>query len=162
MASKRKKKAEREITLKQMRGVQNIVSGEYPSKAKALQAAGYSAKSGNSMNPKRFLQQDGVKKYIRSLNKESRKIFGKSIEKKVVEIYVAGMGATKLFGKDAIEHPDWVARKAFADNMASMLGMKGETAPQKGNQYNFFMFNQTERDEFNSAFGDFVKGYFKK
>lgn len=147
---------------RQKDGVKNILSGKYPSKAKALLAAGYS--SATAHKPARFVAMDGVQKYLKKLDKESRRIFdGKGIEDKVIEVYTGGLGATKLYGKNAKEHPDWLARKAFADKIGGMLGMggSGEGPGTNNNQYNFFMFKNEEKEEFNSAFGGFVKNYFK-
>ena len=152
-----------EPTELQKKGVENIMSGDFQSRPKALEGAGYSKKS--SKKGSDWVKQAGVHKYVELLDKESIRKYGKEngIRAKVVEVYVAGLEATKLFGKNAIEHPDWLARKAFADRVAPMLGMgTGAPEPGKGNQYNFFMFDNREKSEFNSAFGKFVKGHFKQ
>ena len=153
---------EHETSTRQKRVVDNMLSGDYPSKAKAIKAAGYS--DAMAHKPARVINSSGVQKYVKKLDKKSRELFGVSIGDKIVEVYTEGMGATKLFGKNAIEHPDWLARKAFADKIGPMIGL-GTGPPEgggKGNQYNFFMFNQQEKSEFNSAFGKFVKGHFKQ
>ena len=150
-----------ETTLKQKRGVNNMLSGKFPSKAKALEAAGYSHTIAHK--PQGFIRSAGVQNYLKKLNIESKRLFdGKGIEDKVIEVYTEGLGATKLFGKKGIEHPDWLARKAFADKIGGLLGMGTEDKGGDQNQYNFFMFKPQEKEEFNQAFGGFVKNYFKK
>jgi len=151
------------ITNRQKKGVANLLSGDYPSKKAALVAAGYTSPASVSRNPATFMRQKGVQKYVKLLDKESRRIFnGQGIEKKVIEVYVAGLKATKLFGKNAVKHPDYLARKAYADRISPMVGIEGgDKGGKDQNQYNFFMFNNQEKNDFNEAFGKFVKNHFK-
>ena len=149
-------------TDRQKRGVKNILSGKFKNKKEALMAAGYS--DSVARKPADFVRSPSVQKYLQLLDVESRKKFnGQGIEDKVIEVYTEGLSATKLFGKNAKEHPDWLARKAFADKIGGMLGIGGsdQGGGDNNNQYNFFMFGKEEKEEFNEAFGEFVKNHNK-
>ena len=147
------------ITNRQKKGVANLLSGDYPTKKAALMDAGYTSKGSVSRNPATFMRQKGVQKYVKLLDKESRRVFnGQGIEKKVIEVYVDGLQATKLFGKNAVKHPDFLARKAYADRISPMVGIEGgDKGGGDQNQYNFFMFSNQEKNDFNKDFAKFVK-----
>lgn len=153
-----KKGRDMPTTDQQKDGVKAILSGKYVTRTEALRSVGY--KTG----PGTFMKSTGVQKYLKMLDVESKRRFnGRGIEDKVVDTYVEGLEATKLYGKNAIKHPDYLARKAFADKIGGMLGIGGtDDGGGDKNQYNFFMFGQEEKQEFNEAFGEFVKNQTKK
>lgn len=143
--------------------VNNLISGEYKTKEGAAIAAGYSpntARDGKSIN--KVLKSEAVEIYLKKLDKMARARFKSSLHDKVMETYLDGLEATKLFGKDAIEHPDYMARKAFADKFAEFFGWTKGT-PQGGgsqNQFNFFMFKKEEREDFNQQFEGFLRKFY--
>ena len=143
-------------TPKQVKGVDNILSGRYPSPTKALRAAGYGkyVKTG-----KEFFKAQGVELYLKTLSKVAKKRWNYSLPDKVMLTYLDGLEATKLYGKDAEEHPDWLARKAFADRFAEFFGWtRGETSPVgRLQQFNFFSVNEEDRKNFNENFKLFLR-----
>ena len=97
----------------QKMAVDNILSGKFKTKKAAMLDAGYSEPV--SGNPSQQLaHRKGVQAYLKSLGGKAISKWGMPIEDKVMDVYMEGLDATRLYGKDAIEHPDWGARKSFA------------------------------------------------
>ena len=143
-------------TLKQVKGVDNVLSGRFPSASQALRAAGY----GKHVKPgPEFFKAQGVELYLKTLSKVAKKRWNYSLPDKVMLTYLDGLEATKLAGKDAVEHPDWLARKAFADRFAEFFGWtRGETsAVGRLQQFNFFSVNEDDRKNFNENFKLFLR-----
>lgn len=146
-------------TEKQIKAVNGVLSGKNPSQA--MTEAGYSPKT-SSHAKQNFFQSRGVIQYLTKMNEESLKKFNMNLEDKVIDVYLNGLDATKLHGRNAIEHPDWLARKAFADKLAEFMGWTKENKAQTlNNQYNFFSFPQKEREDFNVKFTSFLRTYYK-
>lgn len=143
-------------TVKQVKGVDNILSGRFPNSTQALRAAGYGKhiKVGQE-----FYKAQGVELYLKTISKVAKKRWNYSLPDKVMLTYLDGLEATKLAGKDAVEHPDWMARKVFADRFAEFFGWtRGETSPVgKLQQFNFFSVNEDERKNFNENFEKFLR-----
>jgi len=147
-------------TEKQIKAINGVLAGKNLSQA--MTGAGYSRKTTSHVK-QNFIKSRGVAQYLAKMDKESQMRFNMNLEDKLVSVYVSGLEATKLHGRNAIEHPDWLTRKAFADKIGGMLGMGNrDQEDTTNNQYNFFMFKKEEKEEFNSAFAGFVRGYFKK
>src|SRR3990167_1627478 len=148
-------------TIKQKRAVQNILGGQFRNVAEAMRDAGYSQTT--SHRPKEKLANaKGVQAYLEQLGGKAIQKFGMSLEDKVAETYLEGLTATKLYGKNAIEHPDWAARKSFADALASFLGWTKDQS-QVGNihrQFNYFGVSEDQRDVFNKKFSDFLNKFY--
>lgn len=107
-------------TKKQREAVNNVLSGEYKSIAKAMRAAGYSEKS--SYNPKHTLaNRKGVQNYIGSLSDSAQKRWNMSLDEKVMDVYLDGLDATKLHGKKGVEYPDYKMRLEYANKVAEFL-----------------------------------------
>ena len=150
-------------TPKQQIAVDNIVSGKFKSVKGAMVDAGYSEESAKNPGVK-LLHSRGVEEYLKSLSIKCRQRFKMGLRDKVMEVYLDGLEATKLYGKDALERPDHLARKAFADKFAEFFGWsRASTLPQGNfNQFNYFSVDEKKRDEFNSNFRDFIKSFYKR
>lgn len=59
---------------------------------------------------------------------------------KLSTVLKEGLEATKLFGKDAVRHPDYMARHKYMETGLKLLGIQESPAPAGGNTFNF---NQT-------------------
>ena len=150
-----KRKHKPKTTPMQKEAVDNIMSGKYKSKKKALLAAGYSENTAN--NPgKDFIARTGVQKYLASFEKKAVVKFGMSLDQKIQEVYLDGLDADKPFGKNDIM-PDHRMRKEFADTIQESRGMMRSKGRSKSQTFNFFMFDKESRDKFNDAFNDFVR-----
>ena len=146
-------------TEKQIKAINGVLSGKNPSQA--MTGAGYSRKT-TSHTKQNFFHSQGVLQYLAKMDKESLMRFNMNLGDKLVSVYVGGLEATKLHGRNAIEHPDWIARKAFADKLAEFMGWTKEDKTRTfNNQYNFFAVPLEEREDFNIKFGQFVKDYSK-
>ncbi|HZX13020.1 MAG: hypothetical protein UV58_C0013G0008 [Candidatus Wolfebacteria bacterium GW2011_GWC1_43_10] len=142
----------------QKRGVDNILSGKYNAAAPALRDAGYKPKT--VINPQEnFFKAQGVGLYLKTLSKVAKKRWNVSLPDKVALTYLDGLEATKLYGKNAIEAPDYMARKVYADRFAEFFGWThGDLAPgAKLQQFNFFSVDEKTRNDFNSHFREFLK-----
>ena len=145
-------------TMMQKRGVDNLLSGKYNKIKPALIDAGFSNRT--VANPREnFFKAKGVEVYLKTLSKVAKKRWSMSLGDKVAMTYLDGLEATKLFGKDAIEHPDFMARKAFADSFAKFFGWSHEqlTPGSKFQQFNFFSTAENEKRNFNDSFRVFLK-----
>jgi len=147
-------------TAKQKQAVDNVLGGKFKNLNSALQDAGYSKSSSMSAQRNVFMRR-GVEVYLAQLDKKAQRRFGLNLKEKVMETYLDGLDATKWVrkGKRSIEHPDFLARKQFADKFSEFFQWSSDAPPQKeGQQYNFFMFSEKEQGEFNDKFKDFLKG----
>lgn len=103
---------------KQIKAINNFLSGQFKSLASAMRNAGYSENS--SYNPRHvLLNRRGVQAYFRDLSSEARKRFKAPLEEVVMNIYLGGLTATKG-GKGP--QPDWRVRLAHADRFAFLWG----------------------------------------
>lgn len=157
----------KETTPKQKAAVDNVLSGQYKYKGKnsiraSMMAAGFS--EATSGDPTRNLaERQGVQIYLEKLGEKAKKKFGMELRDKVMETYLDGLEATKLMGKDSIEHPDYSTRLAFADRFSDFFGWLEQRREAKAyNQYNFFSVNEKERAKFNTNFKGFLDKYYKK
>lgn len=151
-------------TEKQIQTVDNIVSGKFKKLAPAMRDGGYSQSSSLS-SQNAFLKRRGVELYLKTLSKLCKRRFNLSLQDKVMTTYLDGLEATKLFGKDAIEHPDHLTRMSAADRFAEFFGWKRGFMPVAGQQFNtfnFFSVEQEEQKKFNDNFknmlGQFYNG----
>lgn len=140
------------------RAVDNWLSGKFKTKKDALLEAGYS-QSTASTNAHNVFQTQGIQLYLKTLSKISKHRTGLSLPDKVAMVYLDGLEATKLYGKNAIEAPDWQARKAFADKFSEFFGWSHpQFAPgSKFQQFNFFATPVEERQSFNDDFKVFLR-----
>lgn len=160
---RRKGRIRRAVTVTdlQKRAVDNILSGDYASASKAMVAAGYSPTS--SKDPRYLLfERSGVKAYLAELEQKSKKKYGMSMAEKTIDVYMGGLEATKLYGKDALEHPDYAVRKAYADKLTEFMGWHGSSGenPIKSNKTqinNFFVTPKEEQESFNKDFKQFMR-----
>lgn len=148
----------------QKRAVDNILSGEYPTKKAALEAAGY--KESAASTPKATLAKaEGVQIYLKQLDLDAKERWGKSIGHKVMDVYADGLDATKLYGKDSVEHPDFGERRQYADRLSELMGWRKPQAeagsrPIQYQQFNYFSVNEERREEFNKNFKKFLKDFY--
>ena len=146
----------------QKAAVDNLLSGEYKAVAPAMRDAGYS-KSSSLQSHKALIGRRGVQNYIKTLSAKAQKRWNTTIEDKVLDTYLDGLEATKLYGKNAIPHPDFMARKAFADRFAGFFGWVREGGLPTGSyqQINFFEVAREERRQFNENFKGFLRDFYK-
>ena len=133
-------------TAKQKMAVDAIISGKAKSKMGAMRIAGYSKSSTNDAVTRLF-NGGGIKKYLAELDRKSREKFGLTIQDKVMETYLNGLDATKLYGKKAKEHPDHLARIAYADRFSKFFGWEKTGIEDKANEYNQFNFFQVKPED---------------
>src|SRR3990167_4824318 len=129
----------------QKRGVDNILSGKYKTYAHALRDAGY-APSVAAHAEDKFFKAKGVQLYLKTLSKVAKKRWSVSLPDKVALTYLDGLEATKLYGKNAVEHPDHAVRLSYADRFAEFFGWRrGEAVGSvKNQQFNFFSVDEKE------------------
>lgn len=147
-----------EPTKRQKKGVDNILSGKFDHFAPALRDAGYA--EATAIEPKKnFLQSQGVKVYLKTLSKVAKKRWNLSLPDKVAMTYLNGLEATKLYGKEGTEHPDYSVRKSYADRFATFFGWtRGETTSNsKLQQFNFFSLDDDTKEDFNDSFKTFLR-----
>lgn len=146
-------------TEKQIKAINGVLAGKKPTQA--LTEAGYSPKTSSHVK-QNFFHCRGVIQYLAKMDKESLRKFKMHTGEKLIDVYLNGLEATKLHGRNAIEHPDWLARKAFADKLAEFMSWTKEDKVQTfNNQYNFFSVPLNEREDFNVKFSQFVRDYYK-
>lgn len=150
---------------RQKRAVDNVISGKFHSKRQALLDAGYDKTVAD--RPSQVFKSHGVQVYLKTLSKISKKRYSLSLQDKVMLTYLDGLDATKLYGKEGREHPDWMARKQFADSLADLMKFSPENPMNQKNrsgnfnQFNFFSMNERDRQNVNSTFKDFLGKYYK-
>lgn len=54
-----------------------------------------------------------------------------------------GLKATKLYGKDAIEHPDYSSRRKYHEALGQILGVESKGVTVQNNQFNFAKLEAT-------------------
>ena len=143
--------------------VDNLISGQFKTKEAAAVSAGYTRKSVEAGVASRVLKTHAVDVYLKKLDKISRTKFRVGLQDKVMNTYMEGLDATRLFGKEGIEHPDWQARKSFADSFATFFGwIESEKShpTQQNNQFNFFSVPKEEQEVFNNEFEQFLKQFY--
>jgi len=151
------------VTEKQRRAVDNIVTGKFKTAPPAMRDAGYTLESSKEPD-KNLFSRRGVELYLKTLSKVCKNRFNLSLQDKVMTTYLDGLEATKLYGKNAIEHPDTMARIASADRFAEFFGWKRgvvPTASQQFNQFNFFSIDQEEQKRFNDNFKNMLGKYYE-
>ncbi len=110
-------------TPKQMKAVDNIVSGRFRSTAAAMRDAGYSSVS--ATHPAHVLMNSrGVEAYLTMLDEKSQRKYNLNLGDKIMEGYLEGLEATKplKLGQRVVEIPDWMTRKQFLDRFAEFFG----------------------------------------
>lgn len=150
-------------TAKQKLATDLLLSGKASSVPDAMRQAKYSPSSVNNSG-KVFVRSQGVEVYLKSLDEKSREKFGMSIQDKVMNVYYEGLEATKLFGKEAIEHPDHPTRISAADRMASFFGWQKlgiEDESKQYNQFNFFNVKPEKQKLFQENLKSFIKKSYK-
>jgi len=163
-------KYKRKTTPMQKRAIDNILSGKFKTVGgktnlgKAMLAAGYTPSSARV--PANLPKRTGVQLYLKRIEKRAKKKLGIPLRDKVMDTYLEGLRATKLYGKEAKEHPDYLARKAYADQFAEFFGWidkhkSGSGAVPAFNQFNFFSVDEKKRQKFNDSFKSFLKRYYK-
>ena len=158
-----------EPTVMQKTAVNNVLSGDFkrkdgmPDVPAAMRGAGYSKETSTSTK-KNLFKCFGVQLYLKRLDDTAKKRWKVSLPDKVMQTYMEGLDATKLYGKDAIEHPDWANRKAFADKFSEFFNWSQAMAAPVGgfNQFNFFAIDEDQRNKFNNNFKGFLQQYYKK
>ena len=143
-------------TQKQKQAVENMLSGKYKDQGKAIEAAGYTRSV--SEHPKTLIQSDGVQKYLKSLDKKSRKILGIGVDEAIVETYIKGLKADKPYGREGEVHADYATRKKYVDTIAEFKGLKTQQPIPTGghNQFNFFSVPKKDQEEFNEKLKGFL------
>jgi len=143
---------------KQVKAVNNLLSGKFKTQSAALEDAGYSPKTPTT----EVLHYRGVQVYLKRLGKSFKERYGKELPDQVIEGYADGLRATKLYGKDGIEMPDWTARKQYLDAFAEFFGWKHQAIAQgaKIQQNNFFSVPKNEQSKFNDDFKEFIRKFY--
>ncbi len=145
-------------TAKNKLAVDLLISGNAKGKEDALRKAGYT--EGSVTNASHIFKQVGVLNYLKSLDQASREKFGKSIQDKVMGTYFDALDATKLYGKEAIEHPDYRVRIESADRFTKFFGWELVEPTEEGkqfNQFNFFNVNPNKQRQFHENLKSFLK-----
>lgn len=145
-------------TPKQKKGVDNLLSGKYDTISPALRDAGYSKST--AIEPKKnFLNAQGVKIYLKTLSKVSKKRWNLSLPDKVASVYLDGLSADKPYGKEGKPHPDYQTRLSYADRFAKFFGWTSgeDNSTKKLQQFNFFSVDTKEQNDFNENFKLFLK-----
>ena len=130
-------------TARQKRAIDNILSGGFKTIASAMREAGYSIRS--SHNPKHILaNRRGVQNYIQSLPNTARKRWGITLQEKVLDVYLDGLDAIKLHGKEGNEHPDYIIRLDYANKISEFIGwlQPRHFSRKLTSIHNFFEANQ--------------------
>jgi hypothetical protein len=146
----------------QKRAVQNILSGKFKSTAAAMRDAGYSETTSHRPAEK-LARSKGVQAYLHELGDDAIAKWGMSIENKVMDVYLSGLEATKLVGKNAVSQPDWQSRLQFANSFASFFGWK-ESQPKGGKihqQFDYFGIPEDQKAVFNKKFENFLREYYR-
>jgi len=147
-------------TEKQKRAVNNIISGRFNSRAEAMREAGY-AKTTSYRLTEKLLESKGVEAYIKSLDVTAQKKWGLSLPMKTMLVYLSGLDATKFYGKDGVEHPDFAVRLKFADRFAEFFGWINRSPARAGRLKKQPIFFETPEEEgrtdFNNRFKDFLR-----
>jgi len=148
-------KAKRKTTIRQKRATDNIMSGEFETEKDALVDAGYS----ESIAEKPYIvkNSEGVAQYLQTFDAKAQVKFGVSLRSKVQDVLLDGLQATKLYGKDAISHPDYNSRLSYTKVISEMLGILESKDKGGKTQVNFFMFDDKQRKNFNNVFNSFVR-----
>jgi hypothetical protein len=136
---------------------------------------------------KRVMESKGVQFYLKRINEalevenakflKSKEGKSKAIEMRVgerilprlvIKTYVEGLNATKLYGKDAIEHPDTKVRILAADRLSEFFKWRRQegtpSSPTGTNysQFNFFSVPEDKRGKFDQDFKVFLKHFYNK
>jgi len=147
-----------DITFKQKKAVDLLLSGQATSRTDAMRKAGY--KKGSYNKPRYALdQRKGVQLYLKTPDAKSRKLFKVSLEDKVMNTFFEGMDAEKLYGKDAIRAPDYSVRIAAADRFAKFFGWDRGIPEDRGqyNQFNFFNVPKEKQQQYHERLKMFLK-----
>ena len=143
-------------TEKQKLAVMGILQGK--SARRAMIDAKYTEVSAS--HPKQnLIDRPGVQSYVAKLDKASKAKFGISLESKMIDTTLEGLEATKLFGKDAVKHPDWGSRYNFLKLVSDVTGKTKSSEPtsETNQQYNFFQVNTVEREAFHNKLKEFLR-----
>lgn len=149
------KPRKRKPSIKQKAGIENIMSGKYKTEKEALMAAGYSEESAKR-GKTTVLQTKAAQEYLQNFEEKARARFGMTIESKLQDVYLEGLEADRPWGKKGLI-PDFKMRKEYADKVAEMIGFIEAKTKQTGQQVNFFMFDESQRSEFNKMFNQYVR-----
>ena len=137
-----------------------ILSGKAKSLKDAAKKAGYPpATAGNATVA--VFRTPGVKGYLKKLDDISKKRFGSSIQDKVMNVFFEALDATRLYGKDAIEHPDHAIRVQAADRFAKFFGWENYGVGDESKRFNQFNFFNVDPNK-QKAFHDNLKRMIKK
>jgi hypothetical protein len=137
--------------IRQMRVVNNILSGKYKTKKDALVAAGYSKKSSSAI----VLGRKGVQQYLDKFEHKALSRWKMPIRSKLQNVYLDGLDADKPHGKKKI--PDYKIRKEYADTIAEQLGLLNSKKNVGRQQFNFFLVDKESREQLNETFNSIVK-----
>ena len=135
-------------TTKQKKALDNVMSGEYASKRKAMVAAGY--KDTPSTKFSTLAKSEGAKVYLQQFEEKALKKFGITLDSKLQDLYLDGLGATR--GSGDKQETDYKTRKDYADTISEIKGHLSSQNRGTKKQYNFFMFGKKEKDNFNEKF----------
>jgi hypothetical protein len=134
------------------------LSGRAETITDAARQAGYRDSSLHNVHI--LTQSVGVRTYLATIDKKSRKRFGMTLPDKVMNTYFEALDATKLYGKNAVEHPDHKVRIEAADRYAGFFKWKETGIEDKKNEYNQFNFFQTkaeDQEKFHANLKSFIK-----
>ncbi|MCU0371514.1 MAG: hypothetical protein MUC31_08865, partial [Bacteroidales bacterium] len=99
-----------------------------------------------------------VKTYLQKLDKLSFNKYKLYLADKLADTTLDGLKATKLFGKNGEEYPDWSARALFVKMLNEITGVtKSQEVSVNNRQYNFFKVNERKRTEFNTKLKEFLR-----
>ena len=158
MPNLKKYRNEQMATPMQKKAVDLILSGKAKSLHQAMKMAGYS--DGTAKTPsKNLVRQKGVQLYLSRANNKAMERWNESIQDKVMDVYTDGLDATRLYGKNAVEHPDHMTRLQFADRFSRFFGWEKtiDDDAKKFNQFNFFNVSKEDRDKYKERLKEFLK-----
>ena len=142
----------------QKKVVDNVLSGKYKSKYKALRAAG--ASKYTARQPGHYFKNSkGIQLYLERLEKRTKERYGMTLRDKTVDVLTEGLDATKQTKEG--EHPDYQVRKQYVDKLLELMGYEGRESinplSSKNTQVNFFMTSKEEQEDFNGQFKRMMK-----
>lgn len=121
-------------TIRQRALAGHLVANSGTSIYKAMVAVGYSPNTART--PAKAMKSKGFQDLLKEAG---------VTEDKITQTINEGLNATKLFGKNAVKHPDYAVRHKFMESSLRLLGIVNLEPPPAGDTYNTFI-NQTSLD----------------
>ncbi len=145
---------------KQKLAVDLLLSGRATTPTQAVRMARYKETVVRNAET-HVMRSKGVALYLKNLDDACRKKYGMSLQDKTMNVYYEALDSTKLFGKEAIDHPDHPTILQAADRMAKFFGWEKGDIDDDSKQYNQFNFFNVKPEQ-QAKFQDNLKNLIKK